>query len=161
MGYTHFFGFRKGANIDSERWNEAMELGKACAEASGVEIRGYDGTGKPVFTNTEIGFNGTRENGEYCETFYLESEGEYTHGFCKTRREPYDIVVCCFLLAFKYIFKKDFEYTSDGTTRGDLRRKENKEYWAKYCPNYVPKVEAEWSAAYKLFNKVRKAWLAA
>ena len=158
MGYTHYFNFRKGADIDDWRWNDAIELGKACMKESGVEIAGGDGTGKPIINNKCVCLNGVRPN--LHETFYLDRKME-DFGFCKTARKPYDIVVCCFLLAFKYIFKKDFEYTSDGTTRGDLRSKENKEYWAKYCPNYVPKVEAEWSAAYKLFNKVRKAWLAA
>ena len=154
MGYTHYFGFKNGAKIDAERWNKALELGKACMEASGVIIKGGDGTGEPIINEKEICLNGDGDNG--CETFYLESKGQYTNGFCKTCRCPYDIVVCCFLLSFKWVFGKEFIYTSDGTTRGDLRKKRNKEYWAKNIPNWKPKVEDEWSAAYKLFNKVRK-----
>ena len=161
MGYTHHFHFRPGAEIDEWRWKDAVSLGKACAEASGVTIKGADGTGEPIMNDELVCFNGDRNGDHNCETFFIERKNEQLKSFCKTRREAYDIVVCCFLLAFKYIFKKDFEYVSDGTTRGDLRCKENKRYWAEHCPNYVPKVEAEWSAAYKLFNKVRKAWLAA
>ena len=155
MGYTHYFGFKSGAKIDAERWNEAIELGKACAEASGVEIAGYDGTGEPIFTDNEIGFNGKGDELSH-EAFCLESEGRYTHGFCKTARKPYDIVVCCFLLALKKVFGKDFEYSSDGITRGDLRNKERKQYWAEHRPGWKPQVEKEWSAAYKLFNQVCK-----
>ena len=156
MGYTHYFGFKTGAKIDTERWNKAIELGKACAKASGVEIAGYDGTGEPVFTDKEISFNGKGDKLSN-ETFYLESKGRYTHGFCKTELKPYDIVVCCFLLAFKKAFGKDFEYSSDGITRGDLRKEKNKKYWAEHCPGWKPQVGKEWSAAYKLFNKVCKA----
>lgn len=157
MGYTHYFNFRKGADIDDLRWKDAIELGKACMKESGVEIAGGDGTGNPIINNKCVYLNGVHPN--CCETFYLDRKGE-GFGFCKTTREPYDIVVCCFLLAFKKVFGKDFEYRSDGTTRGDLRNKENKKYWAEHCPNYTPRVEKEWSAAYKLFNKVYKKWAA-
>ena len=153
MGYTHYFKFKNSAKIDAERWNKALELGEACAKESGVEIAGWDGTGEPLFTGCEISFNGKGYEMSH-ETFYLEREGRHTHGFCKTARKPYDIVVCCFLLAFKKVFGKDFSYSSDGVTRGDLRRKENKEYWATHCPEWKPQVEKEWGAAYKLFNKV-------
>ena len=156
MGYTHYFGFKTGAKIDVEKWNKAIELGKACAKASGVEIAGYDGNGKPVFTDKKISFNGKGEELSN-ETFYLEREGRYTHGFCKTGQKPYDIVVCCFLLALKKVFGKNFEYSSDGITRGDLRKEENKKYWAEHCPGWKPRIGKEWNAAYKLFNKVCKA----
>lgn len=156
MGYTHYFGFKSGAKIDAERWNKSLELGKACAKASGVEIAGFDGTGEPEFTDKCISFNGKGDEQSY-ETFYLEREGRYTHEYCKTERKPYDIVVCCFLLAFKKVFGKDFDYTSDGITREALLEEKNKKYWAEHCPNFVPKVEKEWDAAYKLFNNVCKA----
>lgn len=155
MGYTHYFGFKSGAKIDAERWNKAIELGKECAKASGVEIAGWDGTGEPEFSDKCISFNG-KGDGRH-ETFYLAREGHYTHGYCKTQKKAYDIVVCCFLLAFKKVFGKEFDYTSDGVTRGDLRNEKNKKYWAEHCPGWKPKVEKEWSAAYKLFNKVCKA----
>lgn len=153
MGYTHYFNFKKTANVDKERWNKAVEIGKACMEASGVKIGGGDGRGFPKIDEDVVCLNGYGEQDSY-ETFYLEREGRHTHGFCKTARKPYDIVVCCFLLAFKKVFGKEFIYTSDGITRGDLRKAKNKKYWAEHCPEWKPQVEKEWSAAYKLFNKV-------
>lgn len=158
MGYTHYFGFKKGADIDEYRWADALSLGKECIKESGMEIFGADGTGKPTLTKKTVYLNGDASKGEKAETFYLSRANDF-HGFCKTSRKPYDIIVCCFLLAFKKVFGKDFEYVSDGITRGDLRNKENKAYWAT-LPNFVPKVEKEWSSAYKLFNKAYKKWVA-
>lgn len=155
MGYSHYFGFKDGAKIDAERWNRALKLGEACAKASGVEIAGWDGTGEPIFTDSVICFNGKGDEMSH-ETFYIDNSGE-TYEFCKTARKPYDIVVCCFLLAFKKVFGKDFVYSSDGITRDALRKKTNKKYWAEHYPGWKPTVEKEWSAAYKLFNKVSKA----
>ena len=154
MGYTHYYRFKEGANIDKERWNRAVEIGKACMEKSNVPIADGNGYGEPQFTEDIIYLNGTAPYEH--ETFYLRrtSEGD-RRMFCKTARKPYDIVVCCFLLALKEVFGDDFEYSSDGVTREDLADEDNQTFWREHLPYWTPKVDDEWEKAYKLYESVR------
>jgi len=96
-----------------------------------IEIRGWDGSGEPQFTDDTIGFNGNEhqmvdgeEQNLSHETFRLdrtyhpeswerpEKEGGYGQ-FCKTARKPYDLLVCGVLILLKYYFPKS-EVSSDG-----------------------------------------------
>ena len=59
-------------------------------------IRGFDGTGEPVVTMDEIGFNGdkTRDVKLGCEACWFDNDEENIgFNFCKTREYPYDAVV--------------------------------------------------------------------
>ena len=76
----------------------------------------------PIVTDTLIRFNGIGQDG--CETFYFETppkEDEinkfrngFLFSFCKTARQPYDIVVCKLLLILKAELQDNMKLRSDG-----------------------------------------------
>lgn len=158
MGYTHYWNFKNKvapAEIENGRlkWELAVNKVKealAYVQSKGIEIAGWDGTGKPIVNTKEISFNGAGQG--RCETMYISyKDGSWS--FCKTERKPYDLLVCLTLLAFKDAFGDDFEYTSDGITKEDYEDRENNEYWKKI--NFVPKgPEKEWQDAYDAWEEI-------
>ena len=121
MGYTHYWEFKKNpAEIENgkQKFITAVELIKeGLKQLTDIELA--DGlsneNSEPVFSETEVWFNGKRPNS--CETCCIQyNEPKYLSDFCKTRREPYDVVVCLTLLCFKEAFGEDFSFKSDGNT---------------------------------------------
>jgi len=105
MGYTHYF--------DNVKMNQKIaDDAAAIVEASDVAIHGWDGTGKPVISATEIRLNGSEELGEDYETFAIGSEGAWA--FCKTARSPYDEVVTAILVSVM-VNDSSAKINSDGT----------------------------------------------
>ena len=163
MGYTHYFAFvnkegKKDTKINKSKFAAASAIVKELAKtAEGMKIKlaGPDGKGKPIFTRKEIAFNGVGD--EMCESFYMDADGrfmeEYVYGtpFCKTCREPYDLLVCLTLLAFKHVFKDRFDYSSDGTTREDMTDPESIAYWKSI--NWTPKIDDDWQTAYDIWEQ--------
>ena len=105
MGYTRYFN----GNITITP--ELVKDIETIVSASGVAINGWDGTGEPVISIQEIRFNGNELNDESCETFLIENGDQYT--FCKTNREPYDLVVATVLRRINAL-NPEFEVGSDG-----------------------------------------------
>lgn len=77
------------------------------------QIKGGDGTGRPIISNSEIRFNGDASKGEDHETFVLEKNGSGFQ-FCKTARKPYDRYVKAVLLVAKAVAPAAVEISSDG-----------------------------------------------
>jgi hypothetical protein len=81
----------------------------------------YDNNEPPVFSNTEIRFNGVNDEGHetfsvsqvYSPSFRQEKDGKLFH-FCKTARKNYDTAVTACLIVLKHYFKDDFMVSSDG-----------------------------------------------
>ena len=152
MGYTHYWNFKmnpKDIKDGAAKFAEAVKLSKKCiakipkkkghtaGEEMEFKLAGWDGTGRPVFKDNVISFNGTSKNSkgedDSYESFvigYGDSEWEFS--FCKTARRPYDVAVCISLLCFKHIFGKDFQYSSDGTDE-----------------------DYGWAKAHEIFNKMK------
>lgn len=127
MGYTHYFELRPGAYDQQEynrRFADAVETTRRCADVArqnGISLKGgYGGAEndpEPEFLPDRIWFNGDDTDGKGLahETFYVPREpdpGDFT--FCKTARKPYDIVVCCALLALWKHLPEAFSFHSDG-----------------------------------------------
>ena len=106
MGFTRYY---EGNVTITDQLVEDVE--KIIKEAP-CAINGWDGTGEPVVTLKEIRLNGNELNDESCETFLLNN-GEQEWGFCKTAREPYDLVVATILRRIS-ILNPGFEVSSDG-----------------------------------------------
>lgn len=111
---------RKKANMGFTRYYEGnvtiteqlvADVEKIVKEAP-CAINGWDGTGEPVISLNEIRLNGNELNDESCETFLVNS-GDQEWGFCKTAREPYDLVVATILRRIADL-NEDFEVSSDG-----------------------------------------------
>ena len=146
MGYTHYFG-RKEVTHDPETFKRFMDDVRTLVDnlperslssggyASGhlLKLAGGDATGKPIFNDTELLFNGA-DGGEdlghesmwICQDYEF-SEGSYgdyqranfnkkgeIFGFCKTARKPYDIVVQAVLILYKEYFGNKVGIGSDG-----------------------------------------------
>ena len=154
MGYTHYFNLKNNTNLNDivikEKYKMAIELFKECQKYfPNVKLCDWSGENEPFFTEFGMFFNGDKSNNLDHESFclgYDENNVDYTHGFCKTERKPYDIAVCCALLSFKEAFEDDFEYSSDGYCMTDYNNlsKENKK-------NFV--FEKEWANALQAFKK--------
>ena len=153
MGYTHYWKFKKGTEFESaehkakfalasklsetvinklpkvieiEQWDGSVEKAK-------FKICGGDGTGKPVFSEDCVCFNGCRKDGEDYEPMHIPCKEESSSMYCKTARHNYDVAVCITLICFKKVFGDGFEYSSDG----DIRKGEEGWKLAKrMCSNY-------------------------
>lgn len=137
MGYTHYF--RQHRNASREEWERIRLLTTKLFEALPPDVRIDDQNGgPPIADQTHIWFNGIEDEG--CETFqltrcrralrdYEEAErnrmspaerrkfdAEGVFDFCKTRGEPYDLVVCAVLAVAAYVTRRDPAWTisSDG-----------------------------------------------
>lgn len=149
MGYTHYWTFdRKVASLPERKRGFALagEKIRKVMAMSGVETRGWDGSGQPEVTESLISFNGDGDAGEDHESFVVELEDRAYEdegmrkwqslrpgfGFCKTQRKPYDLVVCCSLMALSESLE-GFKVSSDGD-EGD---------WSEAFEFYREKVNPE------------------
>ena len=71
------------------------------------------GTGKPIFEEKRISFNGDATTDRHHDTFTIES-GVDGMQYCKTDRDAYDVAVCIALLCFRHNFGVDFNIISNG-----------------------------------------------
>lgn len=126
MGYTHYWTPKKVSEDKFKDFARTCKelyknLPKTTDTAGGyhlddqLEIRGWDGTGKPTFTLKEISFNGNSERNLDHETFRI-AFNEFEWSFCKTERKPYDLLVCACLIAARDIM--GWEVRSDGNIFG-------------------------------------------
>ena len=78
-----------------------------------IAICGINGRGEPIFTETEICFNGSRIFKNDLEDFIFRTDGNFS-GYCKTARNPYDLIVCCVLISI-HIHMTGVKFESDGS----------------------------------------------
>jgi hypothetical protein len=112
MGYTHYWDINL-EQVTPEQFNKVVEevkkihsnLPKRTTSAGGyysrhhVKIMGGSGVGEPIFTEKEIRFNGCRKNRTNHDTMSIALGESCDSDFCKTARKPYDLLVCCTLIA--------------------------------------------------------------
>ena len=160
MGYTHYWRF-KGEVAPKDLKNGRDNFFKASAiiakalhkvNEKKIKVCGGNGEGLPRISDDYISFNGCRADDEHCETFSIDiNDGGFN--CCKTCREPYDLLVCLSLLAFKYVFGEDFIYKSDGVTRESINDPEKIAYWRQI--GWTPKVDDDWEYAYKVWDELK------
>ena len=150
MGYTHYFKFNLQTNnkkVYEVAFNNAIMLFNYCKKYFPADLKlcDYNGEGDAEITDKGIFFNGDASKNLDCESFCLDLD-KYKMGFCKTRRKPYDIAVCCMLLCMKEMFGLEFEYSSDGNcmTDYDTLSKEDKKNF---------QFEPEWVEPLMIFKK--------
>lgn len=137
MGYTHYFSQLR--DVTHEEWGRIRTLTDTLIRKLPPGVRIDDQDGGPPLVNQEcIWFNGIEDEG--CETFELtrvkrplrdyelqelkaatpstrrQLEAAGAFNFCKTRREPYDLVVCAVLAIATYVTRRDpaWRISSDG-----------------------------------------------
>lgn len=136
MGYTHYWKWN--TLPDAGRFAQWSEDVKTLIDSlflypeitGGVlNICGPDGTGNPELSDTRVAFNGDDSADEAHESFIIDLHNPkplstllgagFTDdlalfdSFCKTGREPYDLVVTSALIRLGYHFP-DVEISSDG-----------------------------------------------
>ncbi len=114
MGHTHYFTIEK--EFEAEKFKAFSADCKKLADSLGIMLGDARGKGDPIFTDDEVCFNGRHEDDRCHETFAVRRDGTGFQ-FCKTAANPYDIVVCCCLIAMKHHFP-DVEISSDGGKEG-------------------------------------------
>jgi hypothetical protein len=69
-------------------------------------IRGPDGTGEPIFTPTEVAFNGDRDTKDSLQEFRITFDHLQAphYGYCKTNLCSYDILVRCAIVRLAHYF---------------------------------------------------------
>lgn len=157
MGYTSYY--YRPAKLNSDKFKTLSEELKTASgmlpshsnSAGGyykekpIVLAGWDGKGKPEFTEEEITFNGTEENDMYHESFYLPRETDkedrvnekgLVFSFTKTARKPYDFMVCVSLLRLKHHFP-ECEISSDGNAED---WKPAKDFYKKVFGEVAPKL---------------------
>jgi hypothetical protein len=130
IGYTHYWNLNR-KKVTPEQFYKAVEeikkiyanLPKRTNSAGGnypkhlVKIMGGLGKGEPVFNETKIWFNGNAKNSTEHETMMINLKEDDAWDFCKTARKPYDLLVCCSLIALaNNLPTDDFSFSSDGGT---------------------------------------------
>ena len=125
MGYTHYWTQKETLNQGD--WALVIEDARAVFKKTVVPVaREYDQLERlPQLDGEIIRFNGAGDAG--CETFYLTRQRrapyEYetfkdveggAFSFCKTRAEPYDILVTAILACLAERFPDVFSVSSDG-----------------------------------------------
>lgn len=133
MGYTHYWTFkpikRGTTKAVNSNYRQAIEACKRVIDyyqamhASGTDERlsGYSAHA-PLEEYGGINFNGARELAH--EDFVLGEKYKdnlgggtayvHVHGFCKTARKPYDIVVVACLAVLKHYLGDQIAVSSDG-----------------------------------------------
>jgi hypothetical protein len=79
-------------------------------------ICGPEGTGEPIFTATEVVFNGdasTDDDGAAFSITLQDMEAPYS-GSCRTRNCPYDLLVICALVRLAHSFPTICVYSDGG-----------------------------------------------
>lgn len=116
MGYTNYWNNPEFTDV---KWDALCIAAGAILTHSGI-CSGWDGSGTPEITATEISFNGTGEDSH--ETFCItKAASEFT--FCKTARKPYDAVCLAVLMCAALIGKLDYSSDGDGEEgHGDAAR---------------------------------------
>jgi hypothetical protein len=122
MGYTHYWTPKQ---TSEKKFKEFSETCKKLhdnlperSESAGdyfndkpIVIKGWDGTGEPIFDEKQVRFNGDESENLNHETFAIDFP-DTDWNFCKTARKPYDLLVSACLLAAKQIL--GYEISSDG-----------------------------------------------
>ena len=126
MGYTHYWNPREGTSVAPEVWakiTHAVEGVLRIATVKGIRLVGPSGEAgtEPVVNWQEIGLNGKPG----CETLFLRREPKPApwraedpefacFAFCKTRQNPYDVVVTAILVILEHFTDGAFRVASDG-----------------------------------------------
>jgi hypothetical protein len=116
--YTHYFSFGdNNSKVKEKLYQEAcLQISKMVFNYSKEHggIAGYTAHATPG-TYKGINFNGSRDNG--CEAFVLREILELMLGareFCKTNRQPYDVLVTAALCILHHYLPKMVAVGSDG-----------------------------------------------
>ena len=117
MGYTHYWkGTVPPASTSLLAAIDYIKT-KVTMQPSGIALRDWNGSGDPVFTDTEISFNGDEdtEAGDLSyETFAVTFGSSVVFNCCKTAKKPYDIAVVAILEALNLFSDNEFTWSSDG-----------------------------------------------
>lgn len=115
MGYTHYWEQKRA--YPKVAWAALVtDVNKILSRGIGSPLLlagnfGELGT-RPQLDDNVIAFNGLAPD-DY-ETFLLERKPEQSFAFCKTARNPYDVMVCLVLLIAYDYAPQYIEVTSDG-----------------------------------------------
>lgn len=124
MGYTHYWTLNRAA-LSTAALAEGFEFAATEIKTlkrylpKEIKIRGGLGIELPIIGTKRIWFNGDSKHDLDHETFDVDRDVDALYpdngrGFCKTNRKPYDVLVCCSLIALAKRLPGAFSFTSDG-----------------------------------------------
>lgn len=110
MGYTVYFEQTK--DFATDEWHFITHAVSRMFRRL-KQIKGGDGTGRPIVNDSDIVFNGDASKGEDHETFQL-SKCNSGFQFCKTARKSYDRYVKAVLVIANYYAPGVLNVSCDG-----------------------------------------------
>ena len=122
MGYTHYWRLKEGIS-NEEGWLGLCRDAESILDHSDLQLSFCVDT-----MHGYMNINGIGKEGYESFHFTVTDEGtlaqysEWAGGhfaFCKTARNPYDVVVCAILIAAKHWFGEEIRVSSDGTWNGE------------------------------------------
>ena len=115
MGYSIYFSQKRP--FTTQEWGDIRAAAINMFNRL-KQIKGGDGTGRPVIDNDSIIFNGDASKGEDHETMVLDRKGGGFQ-FCKTARKPYDRYVKAILCVANFYAPGALEVSCDGDDEDD------------------------------------------
>lgn len=127
MGYSHYFP--QNRSFTKPEWdkvkfgvNKILEYSQNLNRSDIALQESYERNRFPIVNNIRVQFNGP--DGFNCEDFFItkkvrehrpyEDKREPVFNFCKTNREPYDLIVCSCLLWIEHVAPRVLHIHSDG-----------------------------------------------
>lgn len=102
MGYTRYWDIK--SDLNDFEFLKFREICNQIVELFDIPLDDI------TINDNEVIFNGVGDDAH--ETFVFSKKSGFN--FCKTKRKPYDAVVCACLLAAKNIFVDKIDIRSDG-----------------------------------------------
>jgi hypothetical protein len=140
MGYTHYWQLKK--TIPEEQWAlicaDSLKLIEAFCDVQNVKVNG-----------TDIVFDG-----EGCERFRLSRYPNRSHGYCKTRHEPCDKLICAVLMIAEQHSPEMISVSSDACMGSQPDGWPAAARWASKVLGY--KVKTPWK--YSLGARMHVEW---
>jgi hypothetical protein len=143
MGWTHYW--ERDSELPKEAFEKAAKDCLIVCAAIDVSLAGPEFKCEPVFSETEISFNGTK--GQDCELFSIKASelprrpGRAIFSYCKTEKLPYDLCVKCVLVILKHYLGEHIQVKSDGTDEDWRDAKRLCQSCLGYGPEFVLSVD--------------------
>jgi hypothetical protein len=134
MGHTNYWD--RDAELPAKAFPAAVKDCKKIMKHLNIPLAGRDGTGRPIFRDDLIAFNGREPDG--YETFAVgrivaaRGDKPKVFEFCKTNLRPYDLCVQAALIVLKHHLGEAITVSSDGEDTEWKRGREVCQKWLGY-----------------------------
>lgn len=135
MGYTHYWKEAENKKISKRDLENAIKMMGRIINDNRDIVACWYGEDEPIVTEKDVNFNG--KGNLKCENFVMSVYWDGSLNYCKTCRNPYDIVVVACLAVLKHYCGDAIKITSDGNTEEELNP------GIELARQYIPEIEKD------------------